>query len=96
MVVSPTYIMEINLNQSRPIGDNEAFVLMIITATEDEDVKETIKTILNLPASQRQIVIHQIVEDMKKDSMPADFIEAIAALTDAELAVKIKEVLKIN
>lgn len=87
--------MKINNNKPGSIGDNDTFVSMIITASEDREIKEAIKTILNIPTVQRKVLILEIVQTMKNDSVPKDFIAAIAALTDEDIAAKVREVLKI-
>ena len=87
--------MEINNDQSNSIANNDAFVTLIKTAADDREMKDTIKTILDLPAGQRKSVLYKLIENMKKESVPADFTEAIAALSDDAVAGKVREVLKI-
>jgi hypothetical protein len=87
--------MKTDDNRSRSIGDNEAFVLLIKTATEDEEIRKVIETILGMPTHQRKVLIFQIIEDMKRDSVRADLIEAIAALTDEDIAHRVRGILNI-
>ena len=59
-------------------------------------MKATLRTIIDLPTDKRKLVLHGLIEKMKDASLPADFIEAIAALMDDGIAGKVRDVLHLR
>ena len=79
--------------QDNTVGDNETFVTLIQLAREDPQVGQTLRSILAQPPLQRKALVKALVDDMSRQSAPADFVQAIAALLDDEVARKAAEII---
>ena len=79
--------------QGNTVGDNETFVTLIQLARQDPQVGGTLRTILAQPALQRKALVKALVDDMSRRSAPADFVQAIAALLDDEVARKAAQII---
>jgi hypothetical protein len=70
------------------IADNDEFVAMLRMADEDNKTKMILIAILSLEVSQRVPALKSLIEDMKLNNAPSDFILAIAAFLNNEVAEK--------
>ena len=77
----------------KTVGDNDTFVTLIQLAREDPQIGLVLKSILAQPALKRKSLVKALVDDMTRQSAPADFIQAIAALLDDEVARKAAEII---
>jgi hypothetical protein len=67
-------------------GLNETFIYLIRTCEEEKSVRDTLLKILKLNAYKRKVAIRNLTDDLKRQHAPADFIEAIAYLSDDDIA----------
>ncbi len=72
---------------------NEMFVKMMQVAVEDPTVKQTLLAVLAFDLSIRDYAIDQLITGMRKQGAPADFVEAIGCLKDADIARKAMDML---
>ena len=72
---------------------NEMFVKMMQVAVEDPTVKQTLLAVLAFDLSIRDYAIDQLITGMRKQGAPADFVEAISCLKDADIARKAMDIL---
>ena len=77
----------------KTVGDNEVFVTLIRVAQEDADVRRTLIGILKQPPFHRKSMLNTLIQTMKAQRAPAEFVAAIAALLDDEVAQKAAEVI---
>jgi hypothetical protein len=80
--------------REKTVGDNETFVALIRLGQEDPDVRKTLGAILGQPPFHRKCLLNTLVEEMKLKGAPMDFISAVAALLDDEVAQKAKEMIQ--
>lgn len=81
--------------QGRPksVAEIGSFITMLRVACEDRSVKERLEKLLSLPDARRQAVVHSWVSDLLVARAPADFIAALACLSDDKVAEKAYEVI---
>jgi hypothetical protein len=77
----------------KTVGENDTFVTLIQLARQDPQVGLVLKSILAQPALKRISMVKALVDEMARRSAPADFVGAIAALLDDEVARKAAEML---
>ena len=77
----------------KSVADQELFVSLIRTAREDADIRGRLQAILRQPAFHRKSMLNTLVAELKMQSAPAEFIEAIACLLDDGVARKVRELL---
>ena len=80
--------------REKTVGDNEIFVTLIRVAQEDPDVKKTLSGILGQPPFHRKSLLNTLIEEMKLKGAPVDFVSAIRALLDDDVAQKAKELMQ--
>jgi hypothetical protein len=72
---------------------NDAFVKMMQVALEDSAVRETLLAVLAFDVSIRDYAINQLITNMQTQGAPAEFVQAISCLKDADIARKALEIL---
>jgi hypothetical protein len=77
-----------NTENAESIADNDEFVAMLRMAEEDSKTKAILIAVLSLDVSQRVPAIKGLIEEMKLNNAPSDFILAIAAFLNNEVAEK--------
>lgn len=77
----------------KPIVDNEKFIDLMRVACEKPDVRKKLKIILNLDSFNRQSILNTWLRDLKLQSAPNDFIEALSFFLDDAIAEKALEVI---
>ena len=70
----------------RSVGEIETFITMLRTACSDKSVYDRLERLLSLPDVKRQAVVHAWVSDLLIKGAPRDFIQAIACLSDDQVA----------
>ena len=65
---------------------NDTFIYIIRVAEDDENVCATLLKILSLSSENRKMAVENLVSDLKSQRAPKDFIEAIAYLSDDDIA----------
>ena len=80
--------------RQRSVADNDTFVTLLRVAQEDTEIRSQLVAILQQPPFHRQSLLNTFVSDMTLQSAPKDFVQAIAALLDEEVAAKALELLK--
>jgi hypothetical protein len=70
------------------IADNDAFVAMMHAAEDDNKVKTILIAILSLDHAQRDPALRSLLADMQPNKAPSDFILAIAAFLNPDVADK--------
>ena len=73
------------------IADNDVFVTLLRVAREDADVRRTLTWLLRLPPFHRKSMLNTLIHKMKLQQAPADFVAAIEALLDDNVAQKAGE-----
>ena len=77
----------------KSVADQEMFVSLIRTAREDADIRGRLQAILHQPAFHRKSMLNTLIGELKMQSAPAEFIQAIACLLDDAVARKARELL---
>lgn len=75
----------------RSVGEIEGFVNLLRVACDDPGIYATLEKVLVLPDRQRQGVLFSLIGDIQQQGAPAEFVEAIACLTDDAVAEKAYE-----
>lgn len=75
------------------VSDNETFVTLIQLAQEDEGIRRTLIAILSQDEFNRKSMLNTLIQEMKLKSAPADFVGAIGALLDDDVARKASEMI---
>ncbi len=70
----------------RTYGEVEGLITMLQVACEDAYVNSTLQEILSLPDAQRKVFVHKLVERMRMNAAPHDFVEAFLCLLDDSVA----------
>ncbi len=78
----------------KPMTADEVFVNLIAVAQEDPKIHTFIKEVAALKDFDRQSLINTFIKEMALKGAPAEFIKAIAALRDPQIAEKIRELLQ--
>jgi hypothetical protein len=78
--------------QPATIADNDTFVTLIQLAREDAEIRKTIQAILSQPPL-RKAMVKALIDDMTRRSAPVDFVTAVAALLDDEIARRAGEII---
>jgi hypothetical protein len=78
----------------KTIADNDVFVTLMRVAQEDADVRRTLTGLLRQEPFHRKSMLNTLIQTMKLQRAPADFVAAIAALLDDEVAQKAAELIK--
>lgn len=73
---------------------DEVFVNLIRVAQEDPKIHTFINEVVSMREFDRLSLINTFIKEMALKGAPAEFIQAIAALRDTDLAEKIKELLQ--
>jgi hypothetical protein len=76
-----------------PSAHDESFVRMVRVAQDDPNVRQALMTLLMLDAFQRQSTLGSLVETMRLQGAPVDFVEALDCLRDDDVAKKLHEYL---
>ena len=74
-------------------NDLRTFINLVLVACEDKEVKSRILSILRLPWNARNAILHNFVEEMKKQNAPSDFISAVGLLKKDKVAAQVLELL---
>ena len=80
-------------SEIQSIGDNDTFVHLIRAAQEDPTFAATLCGILRQPSFHRTSFLNTMVAGMKADGVNDEFIQAITALTDDDIAKTALELL---
>ncbi|MFT4819902.1 MAG: hypothetical protein ACI9PN_000757 [Candidatus Azotimanducaceae bacterium] len=76
-----------------PHAADESFVQLVRVAEDDPSVREILMTLLQLNNFQRKSALGSLVETMKLQGAPVDFIGALVCLRDDKVAQKLHEYL---
>ena len=76
-----------------PSAHDESFVRLVRVAQDDPSVRQTLMTLMMLDAFQRQSALGSLVETMRLQGAPVDFVEAVDCLRDDDMAKKLHEYL---
>jgi len=74
-------------------GD-ENFVRLIQLTREDEHIRERLLSILALQGLQRQTALNAILEALRQDGAPQEFVDAMIVLQDEKVAARALVVLQ--
>lgn len=75
------------------VADQELFVSLVQTAKEDEAIRSRLRAILRQSAFHRKSMLNTLIAELKIQSAPAEFVQAIACLLDDDVARKARELL---
>lgn len=76
------------------VGDNATFVNLMLVAREDPEVRETLAVILGQPSLHRKSLLNSLIERMRAQGAPSDFVLAVDALLDDAVAEKASELIR--
>ena len=74
-----------------PRAADESFVRLVRVAEDDPVVRQTLMTLLNLNNFQRQSALGSLLETMRLQGAPIDFVATLARLSDDRLAEKLRQ-----
>ena len=77
----------------KSVADQELFISLIRTAQEDAVIRKRIMAILRQPVFHRKSMLNTLIAELKMQSAPAEFVQAIACLFDDDVAAKAWELL---
>lgn len=75
----------------KTIAGNDVLVALLRVAQEDADVRRTLTGLLRLPPFHRKSMLNTLIQTMKLQHAPKDFVAAIAALLNDDVAQKAAE-----
>jgi hypothetical protein len=75
------------------VAETGRFIEVLRAACDNDEIYRTLERLLSLPDGQRRAVIAGLVERMRVQGAPADFIAAMACLHDDAVAEKAFEVI---
>ena len=78
-------------NQSRSVGDNDAFVTLVKVAQDDPEIRQTLVAILRQPPFHRKSLLNTLLQDMRAQGAPKNLISAITELLNDVVAEKVAE-----
>jgi hypothetical protein len=78
-------------NQSRSVGDNDAFVTLVRVAQDDPEIRQTLVAILRQPPFHRKSLLNKLLQDMSAQDAPKNLISAITELLNDVVAEKVAE-----
>ena len=82
-----------NSMKENKLTADEVFVNLIRVAQEDSKISKFLKAVVSLDDFERQSLVNTFISEMALKGAPAEFIKAIAALREHDLAEKVKELL---
>ncbi len=86
-------ILNLLRKSTRSIAENEDFITLIRVAQEDSEIKSQLSSILALDAFNRKSALNTFLEELRLRQAPKEFISAIAALLDEEVAEQVLKIL---
>ncbi len=81
-------------NRVKSVGDNRSFVTLILVAQEDEEIRKSLTVILGQQPARRKYELNKLILNMKAQSAPDDFVLAIDALLDDQVADAVYKVIR--
>ena len=75
------------------VGDNEAFVGLVLEACRERDFRVQLEAILRQNSFNRQSLLNTMIGDARMQGADADFVDALAALTDDAVAARVLDLL---
>ena len=81
-------------NQKHSLADNDVFVTLIRVAQEDADMRRILMGILQQPPFHRRSMLNNAIQTMNLRGAPANFVAAVTALLDDEVAEKAAEMIR--
>lgn len=82
------------LKKVTTVGDNGTFVTLMLVAREDPEIRETLAAILGQPSPQRKSLLNKLIERMRAQGAPSDFIMAMDALLDDDVSDRAYELVQ--
>ncbi|MFT6520145.1 MAG: hypothetical protein ACJATP_003829 [Candidatus Azotimanducaceae bacterium] len=76
-----------------PSAHDESFVRLVRVAQDDPNVRQALMALLVIDTFQRQSALGSLVETMRLQGAPVDFVEALDSLRDDDVAKKLHEYL---
>jgi hypothetical protein len=76
------------------LSDNDNFVNLMRAAQEDEQMRQTLRSILSQQPMQRKSLLNTWIQEMRLRNAPEALVESVACLTDDRIAEKALAVLE--
>jgi hypothetical protein len=76
--------------EKRPTAD-EMFVNLIRVADEDEKIGKFVRAVVSQPDFERLSLVNSFISEMALKGAPQEFIRAVAALRDPQIAADVKK-----
>ncbi|MCB0834284.1 MAG: hypothetical protein KDC45_12535 [Bacteroidetes bacterium] len=76
--------------KEKPPTADEVFVNLIRVAREDAKIGKFVRAIVDMGDFDRKSVINTFIHEMALKGAPAEFIKAVAALRDSQMAAQVK------
>lgn len=74
-------------------ADVERFVELLQAACKDASMNETMQNLLLQPDESRKAMLHKLIEHMRDNRAPEDFVDAFVCLLDDDVAEKAYQVI---
>jgi hypothetical protein len=71
----------------------ETFITMLQAACEDASMNGTLQELLFQPDQTRRAIVHKLLEHMRENRAPKDFVDAFVCLLDDDVAEKAYQVI---
>jgi len=79
---------------SRSVGDDDAFALLIMAARDDREFRDQITAILSLAGFHRGSLLNTLLQELRMKQAPAGLVRAVAYLPDDAVAERALAALK--
>lgn len=80
-----------DLVTKRSVREIEALIRVLCVACDEPTMRLPLERLLEFPNEQRVAFVEYWLNDLRAKKAPADFIEAISCLLDAEIAARAYE-----
>ena len=74
-------------------ADVEKFVALLQAACKDASMNETLRNLLSQPDESRKAILHKLIDHMRDNRAPEDFVDSFVCLLDNDAAEKAYQVL---
>lgn len=70
----------------KTVGDNDSFVTLMLVAQEYPEIRNTLVALLVQPSSRRKYELQKLIASIRAQGAAADFVLAMTALLDDQVA----------
>jgi hypothetical protein len=77
----------------RTYAEVDSFITMLMAACDDAGMNGTLQKLLSQPDVIRKAALHKLIDHLRSNRAPVDFIDAFVCLLDDDVAEKSYEVI---